>query len=205
MILELFEVKNGKGAICKCDYCGKIFKRQYSNATRRSKQYCSRECFNNGQKNGIIVKCDYCGKIIEKKPAFMKGMEHHFCNSKCFGKWKSKNILGEKNPTWKGGRKIKSGYIEVYSPNHPYRNGNYVMEHRLIMEQHLGRYLYPYEVVHHINGIRDDNRIENLELLPSQGKHNTKVQEVYQENIKLKQELEELKLKFNQFKLINLN
>ena len=69
------------------------------------------------------------------------------------------------HPRWKGGKIKNNGYIMLYRPNHPFRDKhNYVMEHRLVMEQMLGRYLQPGERVHHINGIKDDNRIENLEL-----------------------------------------
>jgi len=70
---------------------------------------------------------------------------------------------GENDPNWKGGRLIKNGYIQILKSDHPYANNcGYIYEHRLIMEKKLGRYLTKDEIVHHINGIRDDNRPENL-------------------------------------------
>ena len=72
---------------------------------------------------------------------------------------------GSSAPYWKGGRtKTQMGYMRVYSPNHPNAIKNYVLEHRLVMEKHLGRLLLKHETVHHKNGIKDDNRLENLEL-----------------------------------------
>ena len=81
---------------------------------------------------------------------------------------------GEKAIRWNGGRiKNTNGYIWIWKPEHPFAffNHRYMTEHRLVMEKSLGRYLRPTEVVHHINGIKDDNRIENLVLFENFSKH----------------------------------
>lgn len=63
-------------------------------------------------------------------------------------------------------KKRRDGYIAVYVPDHPNCNREgYVMKHHLVMEREIGRKLLPGEVVHHKNRIRDDNRIENLQLM----------------------------------------
>jgi len=66
----------------------------------------------------------------------------------------------------KGGKiKDKFGYIQIWKPEHPNAKlAGYVHEHRFVMSEHLRRPLMSHENVHHKNGIRDDNRIDNLEL-----------------------------------------
>lgn len=85
---------------------------------------------------------------------------------------------GSRNPSWKGGRLIKSGhqYVEVYvdenSPfismahrrDHTRNKAGYIPEHRLVMAEHLNRPLTSSEQVHHLNGDQTDNCIENLQL-----------------------------------------
>jgi len=61
---------------------------------------------------------------------------------------------------------ISRDYIYIRCPNHPNRTtGNYVLEHRLVVEKSLKRYLHPNEIVHHINGNRQDNRLCNLAVV----------------------------------------
>jgi hypothetical protein len=102
------------------------------------------------------VKC-HCGNIFEQTQYNVRK------RVKSCGCMKYKT--GEDHWAWKGGNsqwKNSDGYIscEIHSDGNVRR----VLEHRLVMEQHLGRRLKKNENVHHKNGIRDDNRLENLEL-----------------------------------------
>jgi len=77
----------------------------------------------------------------------------------------SKNRKGKPKPWLPGKRKADGGYIQLWIPEHPMAGKNgYILEHRKIMSDVLGRLLSKKEIVHHINGIRDDNRPENLAL-----------------------------------------
>jgi len=123
----------------------------------------------------VTFICENCKRSVERKKR--SDSKFRFCSVKC----STKNACElsrlvdrsrEKNPAWKGGRRIASGYVFLLKRSHPRANNKgYVQEHRLVMEEFLGRYLTSKERVHHINGVKTDNRIENLVLLNSQSEH----------------------------------
>lgn len=123
--------------------------------------------------------CSYSGVLYASRRFKIK-IPHRFSHR--FSPNKSTNIkkalkkkypngsFGELASNWRGGKRNFRGYITIYSPDHPFNNQKYVFEHRLVMEKKLGRYLAKDEIVHHINGIKTDNRPENLQVL-KRGEH----------------------------------
>lgn len=142
----------------ECIKCGKPF--SVSPSLQRVK-YCSRICYWSSKK-GIAPKCrnlNLTGNQFAKgKKPWNKGMV-----------WQE--MRGVNNPNWKGGKKLSNGYVFVYCPKHPYSSKNYYPLHRLVCELALRRYLSKSEEPHHINGIKSDNRPENLYLFPNKSEH----------------------------------
>lgn len=136
-----------------CINCNKPF-----NYRTSGQQQC-RECWIKMDKKGSNCPnwkggnplCADCKIILNTRNRYVKRCW------KCFKKW---NIqTGRKPHNWKGFQ-MKSGYRTVYVS----RKRPHVLEHRYVMEQHIGRQLKTEEIVHHLNGIKHDNRIENLTL-----------------------------------------
>lgn len=102
-----------------------------------------------------MIECPYC-----KKPFFTKEKHQKYCSITCCNKHRSK----ERSPCFKGGSISSGGYRMISAPNAQGRC-RAIQEHRYVMEQHIGRALQTFEHIHHINGDKLDNRIENLKII----------------------------------------
>ncbi len=117
----------------------------------------------------VWLKCPICGK--ERWLSL-----GNLCRQKRDGYcWDCVRLNDEKR-NWKGGKhKHPHGYILIWLQDKDFyypmcsnkcpRSGGYILEHRLVMAKQVGRCLHSWEIVHHKNHIRDDNRIENLQLV----------------------------------------
>lgn len=127
--------------------------------------------------------CIDCGnkRWVQIKNGELRSQRCHACGI-CLASKHTTIKKRELSPFWRGGRRINpQGYIVLYiSSDNPYfsmrtsgssLSSGSILEHRLVMAQHLGRCLEPWEIIHHKNGIRSDNKIENLQIV-LKGRHN---------------------------------
>lgn len=155
-----------------CKVCKKEFLVFPSAIKYHGAKYCSRKCYYNYAtgKNHPFYGKHHSEKTKQMIRKLRKGKHNSPATEFKKGKIKPR---GEKSHKWKGGRrKSAKGYIRIYNPNHLFcTKDGYVLEHRLVMEEYLDRYLKPKEVVHHINNNPPDNRIENLKLFANDSEH----------------------------------
>lgn len=130
-----------------CSVCGNEF--DYKN--HPEKATCSKACAGELRRKGPMHSfCERCGTRIER----VGDRYRRFCSNECRSK-----VVGSKRPNSLGYTMIKVGK-DYFGTT---RSG-WIQEHRYVMEQSLGRPLGKGEHVHHKNGDRTDNRLENLEL-----------------------------------------
>lgn len=123
----------------------------------------------------IWAACQDCGmqRWVRLSNGEPKSKRCRSCSSKYLyktGKIKPPDQYGPKNKNWRGGITKRHGYIYILLRPDDFffsmtDEQGYVREHRLVMAKHLGRCLHSWEIVHHINHKRDDNRVENLQVL----------------------------------------
>lgn len=122
-------------------------------ARRPTQETCSRRC----AAKAMTLQprpCEMCGEMFQPV-----SRRTRFCSKACSAKATG---LAKR----KGRMRTAPGYFMLYLPDHPMANKKgYLLEHRKVMADTLGRMLLPTEVVHHRNGVKDDNRPENLEVL----------------------------------------
>lgn len=166
----------------KCSVCNKDFSNYPS--IMRDRKTCSKECSKkyrsiflvgpnsaNWQGGSIEKSCEIC----DKKFFIIKSLDNkrRTCSKECFNEYRKIHYSGKNSHKYIRGSYINTrGYKVILMPTHPYcPKTGYMSEHRLVMENHLGRLLTKNEVIHHINGVKTDNRIENLKLYKNHSTH----------------------------------
>jgi len=144
-----------------CETCGGRFLAFASQVDHGYGRYCGRDCMAVAFR-GLpqAVTCLQCGTSFPCKPSIARRDGTRFCSTECRSRFHS----GPQHPHWQGGRSHTQGYVTLRQPD-----GRKVREHRRVMAEHLGRPLARTELVHHRDGNRANNAIENLEVMTRGG------------------------------------
>lgn len=154
--------RSRKGDTINCAQCGRSFYREPAQV-HRNQAFCSDDCAHKGRRVQKITKaCGWCGKEFLAYPA--QAESRRFCSRACTTPGKVSRPAGRMH-NGKPVRYTADGYLLVWEPTHPRNRKGWVLEHRWVMEQQLGRYLEPTEEVDHSNQKPDDNRPENLSVM----------------------------------------
>lgn len=149
-----------------CTRCGRLFfaLRRGAYSSRNCFRFCSRECAwkTQFQNSSTVVPCPTCGRSNRFPLSRIRKGNNTFCNQTCYGSWSSRFRRGASAANWQGGTYLNAQGYRLVKSGHA--GPGYVMEHRVVWEKHHDRALREFEHLHHINGDRTDNRIENLEL-----------------------------------------
>lgn len=198
----------------KCLLCGKIFYIKPSIVKRGEGKFCSLKCAhiakgqaekgkwkgvnNPNWKGGKIERvCLVCGKKFYVDPSDIKRRTADFCSVKCYGQWASENRTRDKVGTWKGGKKLNGyGYMQILVGKN-----RYIFEHRLVWEKANGKIPNGF-IIHHLNGIKIDNRLENLICILRKEHSARKIIEPYQEKVRqLELEIYQIKKSIKEVKV----
>jgi len=143
-----------------------VVRRVKNNAQQKTRWLCKCVCGNETVVDGCELRKAING-AVSKKTGFRTGTRSCGClHAESVPRGSKHPHFGKRSKFWKGGKtKTTKGYTLIWNPKHPnaYASG-YVYEHIALMADSIGRALLPREFVHHKNGNRSDNRIENLEL-----------------------------------------
>lgn len=149
----------------ECPHCRESFQPRHS-----SQRYCTNDCRFAASRTATKTKrCERCGSEFQTRWERVR-----FCSRSC-----ARHSQGNGAATPGTIRIAPSGYIEVkLHPGNRTTSRQWGLQHRLVMESHLGRPLRPEETVHHVNGVKGDNRVENLELWSSRHPRGQRVEDL---------------------------